>query len=168
MFHFQVIQSFITTIFTNLISIIDLDSIAFIKLIIKEQFTISRRVCVYCFPWKTEGVFMLQRHHFKNELIYLRKTQYYVMKTFLIRQEQPIIHDYLLPQSASMTSASNSEQHPRHISISEETQNGQILCSMIWLLYSTDVQKVSDISNTTSSRSFARLLFEGRQTRDVF
>ena len=67
-----------------------------------------------------------------------------------------------------MTSASNNEQHPRHISISEETQNGQILCSMIWLLYSTDVQKVSDISNTTSSRSFVRLLFEGRQTRGVF
>ena len=109
---------------------------------------------------------MLQRHHFKNELIYLRKTQYYVMKTFLIRQKQPIIHDYLLPQSASMTSASNSEQYPRHISISEETQNGQILCSMIWLLYSTYVQLISDISNTTSSiKSFVCLLFEGRQTR---
>ena len=67
-----------------------------------------------------------------------------------------------------MTSASNNEQYPRHISVSEETRNGQILCSVIWLLYSTDVQKVSDISNTTASRSFVRLLFEGRQTRDVF
>ena len=66
-----------------------------------------------------------------------------------------------------MTSASDNEQHPRHISISEETQNGQVLCPMIWLFVSTDVQIVSDISNTTISKASFSLRFEVRQTRDM-
>lgn len=36
---------------------------------------------------------------------------------------------------------------------SRRNQNGQVLCSMIWLFVSTDVQLVSDISNTTISQA---------------
>ena len=136
-----------------------------ISLAIINNFTISCQVCVFNFPGKRRGcscskiAYHYNKHLWKNIMPWHRDFTESAITTNSFHHQ--------CSTNASMTSASDNEQHPRHISISEETQNGQVLCPMIWLFVSTDVQIVSDISNTTISKASFSLRFEVRQTRDM-
>ena len=89
---------------------------------------------------------MLQKHF--NKEIYLKNIN------LKVRLEETAIQLFFLIfflVNASMTFATDNEQYPRHITISEETLQQPDSLFYDLALVSTDVQKVSDISNTTAS-----------------
>ena len=119
------------------------------------NFTISCRVCVFNFP-ETEGGVHAPKAPFQRKNIFEEHWSCY--RDFTDSAIQPILS---INNKQSMRA-----WPPRPIMNSTQThldsrrnQNGQVLCSMIWLFVSTDVQLVSDISNTTASEaSFAWVL----------
>ena len=126
---------------------------------------------LFGFPWKTKGVFMLQRHSstIKDEHIW-KRTRYYVMKTFVIRQLITANNEFKssyhkvrawpsLPIMNSIQDTSRSPKKPFKMA----------RFSVLW--FGSCIQLMSNKSQTLATQphqwSFVCLLFEGRQTRGV-
>jgi len=131
----------------------------------KYNSSISCRVCFLVFPGKRRGCSCSKGIH-HEWWIYLKRTQYYVIKTFVIRQNtaNDVCYTYYhkvraWPSLPIMNSIQDTSRFPKKPEMAR--------FSVLW--FGSCIQLMSNKSQTLATQphqwSFVCLLFEGRQTR---